>query len=232
MTSGPGSRQGIATSWEDPWATRRAGLRRSIQRARWLQEDLDRGRAESAAALAAREELSRARVSQLLRLLRLAPAILEELDDATIHGAVPREADLRKLPDLQGEQAQLAAYRRLCDKESRKLQGRRVRPCRVVGRRGYAHLFERARRYHQALASKQVASIAALGRAEGVSAGRVGQILAMLYLAPDIIEQLEASDEALPGVTEKELRRIARIRDLDRQREEFAGLVAGGLAGR
>ena len=227
-SEGSESRQRIVTRWEDPWGTRRAGLRRSLQRARWFEQDLARGRAENAAALAQREGLSRARVSQLLRLLRLAPAIIEELDDVTVHGPVPREYDLRKLADGRSDEAQVAAYRRLCTAESKKRKGRKVKPCRVAGRRDWRHLFDRARRYHLALTTKRVASIAALARAEGISGSRVGQILVLLYLAPDIIEQLEATCEPMKGVTEKALRKIARMEDRGEQREAFAGLLTNG----
>ncbi len=223
---GSESRQRIVTRWEDPWGTRRAGLRRSLQRARWFEQDLARGRVENAAALAQREGLSRARVSQLLRLLRLAPAIIEELDDVTVHGPVPREYDLRKLADGRSPEAQVAAYRRLCTAESKKRKARKVKPCRVAGRRDWRHLFDRARRYHLALTTKRVASIAALARAEGISGSRVGQILVLLYLAPDIIEQLEATCEPMKGVTEKALRKIARMEDRGEQREAFARLAS------
>ena len=221
----PESRQIIPPNREDPWATRRDALRASIARARAMKQDIASGREKNAAAIATREGLTRARVSQLLRLLRLAPTIIAGLEDTTANGAAPREVELRKIAGLASEQAQVAAYEKLCLQESSKRQRRKTKPRQVVGRKGYRHLFDQARSYHEALATKRVKSIAALGRSEGVSGSRVGQIMVLLYLAPDIIEQLESTDESLPGVTVKELRRIARIRDQERQRKEFEELL-------
>ena len=221
----PESRQNISPNWEDPWATRRDALRASLARARAMKRDIDSGRVENAAAISAREGLTRARISQLLGLLRLAPTIIARLEDTTTSGAVPRELELRKIAGLASDEVQVAAYEKLCVQESSKRQRRKTKPRQVVGRKGYRHLLEQARRYHEALSTKRVQSIAALGRAEGVSGSRIGQIMVLLYLAPDIIEQLESTDESLPGVTVKELRRIARIRDQARQRKEFGELL-------
>ena len=226
----PESRHGIPPLQADPWAGRRAGLRHGIQRARQYQDELDRRLVDNAAALAAREGVTRARISQLLRLLRLAPAILAELDDEAIHGPAPAERDLRRLPDAGSEARQLAAYRQLCEQEAGKLQTGKAKPRRAASGRGLAHLFEKARAYHRALDTKQARSIAALGRAEGVSASRVGQVMVLLYLAPDIIERVESAVEPPVGITERGLRRIARIRDHEQQRREFAVLLARGQA--
>lgn len=124
----------------------------------------------------------------------------------------------------------MVAYRQACTREGAKVKARRCGTRRASGKRDYADMFDRARRYHEALASKKVKSISALARAEGLSGGRLGQVMVLLYLAPDIIEQVEGAAEPLPGVNQHELLRIARIRDQDRQRREFAELLARGGA--
>ena len=83
--------------FDDPWASRRAALRGHLARARDFARRIETGRVENAADLAGREGLTRARVSQLLRLLKLSPVILADIEDVEGTGPVPTEAELRKL---------------------------------------------------------------------------------------------------------------------------------------
>jgi len=183
---------------------------------------------DNAADLAAREGLTRARVSQLLRLLKLAPAILADLEDVEGTGPVPTEAALRKLAGTKTAERQVYEYRRLCGAEAagRPPQApvRRARP----PQRGLQHLFERARRYHALLEAGEHRSLNALGRAEGVTGNRVAQVLRLLQLDPEIIAQVDVAPGELPeGITEKKLRRVAGLRSREAQLAAWAVLVGG-----
>jgi len=96
------------------WARRRAALRGHLARARDFERRISRGHVDSAAALAAEEGLTRARVSQLLRLLKLSPEILADLDAVDGTDPVPTEAVLRKLAGVCTPSRQEAEYQRLC----------------------------------------------------------------------------------------------------------------------
>ena len=198
---------------EDPWACRRAALRGHLARARSFRSMIDRAVVANAAEIAAREELTRARVSQLLRLLDLAPDVLADLEDPEGTGAVPAEAILRKLAGIKSPERQSAEYRRLCAAEAASRAPRSGTPSK--GRppqRGLQHLFERARRYHALLESGEARSLEDLGRAEGVTGRRISQILRLLQLAPEIIEAVDVPAEELPaGVTERRLREVAKL---------------------
>jgi hypothetical protein len=91
--------------------------------------------------------------------------------------------------------------------------------------KGFQHLFERARYYKARMDSGEFRNLAALARAEGITAERIGQILNLLYLAPEIARVVDVPAEQAPvGVTERDLRKIATIRDWGRQVEEYVGL--------
>jgi hypothetical protein len=77
------------------------------------------GEAANAAEVSRMEGLTRARVSQIRGLLRLVPAILDDLDDQEGTGPVPTEGALRKLFMLPGDQ-QLPRYRKLIEAEVRR----------------------------------------------------------------------------------------------------------------
>ena len=214
--------------FEDPWASRRTALRGHLGRARDFARRIETGRVDNAADLAAREGLTRARVSQLLRLLKLAPAILADLEDVDGTGPVPTEAALRKLAGIKTAERQVYEYRRLCGAEAagRPPQApvRRGRP----PQRGLQHLFERARRYHALLEAGEHRSLNELGRAEGVTGNRVAQVLRLLQLDPEIIAQVDVAPGELPeGITEKKLRRVAGLRSRGEQLAAWAALTGG-----
>jgi len=215
--------------FEDPWASRRAALRGHLDRARDFARRIETGRVDNAADLAAREGLTRARVSQLLRLLKLAPAILADLEDVDGTGPVPTESALRKLAGAKTPERQVHEYRRLCGVEA---AGRPPQP--PVRRapppqRGLQHLFERARRYHALMESGEHRSLHELGRVEGVTGNRIAQVLRLLQLDPEIIALVDVVPEDLPeGVTEKKLRRVAGLRTREEQLAAWGALVGGG----
>jgi hypothetical protein len=85
---------------QDRWKKQRKRLRGHLARARRFEAMLETGEAENAAAISRSEGLSRARVSQLMALLRLDAEIIARLDDEQAAGPVPAERDLRKLATL------------------------------------------------------------------------------------------------------------------------------------
>jgi hypothetical protein len=176
----------------------------------------------NAAEVAKREGMTRARVSQLLRLLDLAPDVLADLEDPEATGAVPPVSLLRSLTAIKTPERQAGEYRRLCAAEA---ASRAPRAPRARGpnkgqppRRGLQHLFERARRYHARLEAGEARSLEDLGRAEGVTGRRIAQILLLLQLAPEIVEAVDVPAADLPpGVTERRLREVARLRGREEQ---------------
>lgn len=211
---------------KDPWAGRRAALRGHIARARSFRHDIDRYVVKNAAEIAGREGLTRARVSQLFRLLKLAPEVLADLEDEDGVGPVPREVELRKLAGVKSPERQLAQYQRLCGVEA---AGRAPGRGATRGRppqKGLQHLFERARRYHATMEVGAFESLEELGRAEGVTGARIRQILLLLQLEPEIIAAVDVPVEVLPkGVTDRRLRAVAKVRGRAAQLEAWEELV-------
>lgn len=212
----------------DPYLERRDSLRRHITRAREWSEAIRHGQVENAATIAARENLSRARVSQLMNLLTLAPVILEEICDPQNSGPVPTEYALRKLTQVRAEAIQLARYRRLVE-ESHQPAAERARAFgrSRVRRHGFQHLFEQARQLKAMCETGQFVSLRELGMAVGLCAERVGQVLNLLGLAPDLISKLDVPAEQQPGLSSLQLRELSRIRDFGAQRERFSAIVRG-----
>jgi hypothetical protein len=102
----------------DPWATRRRALRSHLRRARSFRVRIDQGLVANAAAVAAEEGLTRARICQLLKLLDLAPEILSDLRDEDSDGPLPSEHRLRKLAGVRPVEDQVDRYRELCEVEA------------------------------------------------------------------------------------------------------------------
>ena len=67
----------------------------------------------NAAELARRQGLSRARVSQIRSMLRLAPEVLADLESEERSGPVPSEVELRKLAQVRPRFEQVGRYREL-----------------------------------------------------------------------------------------------------------------------
>ena len=87
------------------------GGRAQLQRALKYRAEIDAGEIESQAALARREKLTRARITQVMTLLKLAP----EIQDRVL--ALPPEAfgerQLRRIALMPEPAAQRAAFARL-----------------------------------------------------------------------------------------------------------------------
>jgi len=77
------------------------------------------GEAANATEVSRMEGLTRARVSQLRGLLRLAPSILDDLEAQNGAGPVPTEGVLRKLSTLP-KAKQSARYQKLIEAEERR----------------------------------------------------------------------------------------------------------------
>jgi hypothetical protein len=202
-------------------------LRGHLARACGFQQAIDAGEVANAAAIASREGLPRARVCQILGLLRLHPDILADIEDDDGAGPVPAEGALRKLALVPREQ-QIEKYEALVEAEVAAAHATgSTRPSRAhLPRRGFAHLFERARRFQAMLDAGEVRSLDELGRREGLSGDHVSQILCLLHLAPDIVEVVDRPADGPSGVTYRELRRIARLGDPTAQRRAFYGQLA------
>jgi hypothetical protein len=218
----------------DPWAGALARVRHQLTRARRWQTWLDAAPERTRADVARREGLSRARVSQVLKLLELDPSILADLDRPDRTGPVPSELVLRRTAALPSKAAQRRRYAAVCVPSAPVSGGafRRDDPgARPVPRNeAFAHALERARRYQAWLDDGTHASLASIGRAEGISGSRVGQLLSLLHLAPEIVAVLEGPREGLPkGLTRKVVREIARLRRHDAQRAAFGGRWPGVL---
>jgi hypothetical protein len=214
----------------DPWAARLLKVRAALDRARrfqtWMLGQADR----TAADVARREKLTRARVSQLLRLLKLAPEIIADIDRPGRTGRVLGELELRQLAGL-GRKEQVKRYRGKLglDEQGRvTAEGRateaEARP-KEARNRGLAFHLARARRYQELVESGRFETMTELAMSEGVSVSRVSQLLNLLDLHPDIIAAIDVPPEREPPVTERELRGIAVILDQERQMREWRRLL-------
>jgi hypothetical protein len=90
-----------------------------------------------------------------------------------------------------------------------------------------AELLRKAITWQELLSSGAAPTQAEISRREGITRARVGQVMEMLRLAPDIQERLLAMPATVgrPPVTERTLQPILHIKDLQRQRREFEGLL-------
>ena len=93
-------------------------------------------------------------------------------------------------------------------------------------RRGFSHLLDQARRYQALLDAGDVRSLEEIAQREGVSASRVGQVLGLLQLAPDIVDLVDRPADQEKPITYRALLRIARMPDHADQRRAFYGRLA------
>ena len=167
----------------------------------------------NAAAVAIEERLTRARVCQLMKLLDLSPEVLADLEDEDGVRPVPSEHKLRKLASVRTVDNQVNRYRELCEVEGSGQYRGGPSPKPPPPRRGFQHLFRRARRYHTMLESGEAPSMEAIAQREGISNTRFRQVLMLLQLPPEMVERVDVPAGELPsGHREKELRRLASRR--------------------
>lgn len=204
-------------------------LHKRFVQARSWRARLDSGEFRTKTALAEELGISMVRVCQVVRLLDLAPEIVEELEDLAWTGPVPPEKKLYRLAQVRPQEAQLPGYRRLCAEES--VQGRRSTVA-SVRRTGLQHLFHEARRWQAMLDGRKARSLEDIARREGISRDTVAQTILLLHLHPEIVLRLDVpTADRPPGLRIKALRSLARMRDLDEQLRRFdAMLLEGQLA--
>lgn len=204
----------------DPWASSLDRLRGHIERARaWYALRIENP-GLTVAELAQREGVAPARVSEALGLLRLSPAIVADLERPDRRGPVPTVADLERLSRVRDRLAQVGRYRELCRDAGATGNKRRKGAPR---QKGFQHLLLQARRYQAWLDDGTHRSLSSIAEAEGITPGRVGQVLDLLTLPPEILAVIDVPAERAPkGLTHMELRRIARLGDREAQMEAFA----------
>ncbi len=215
----------------DPWATRLQKVRDRLAQARAWRAWLDAEPGRMAVELARREGVSGPRVCQVTRLLDLAPEIIADLEREGRSGPVPSEKQLRAIALEPDRLAQVRRYRGLVEageqggEEAGEEVERVVAPARPH-QRGFQHLFARARYYQGLIDGEEVRSEADIARIEGITSSRVGQVLTLLNLAPQIVAILDVPEGLGPTITHQEVLRIARIKGKREQMREFWGVVS------
>jgi len=89
-------------------------------------------------------------------------------------------------------------------------------------------LLKMAMEWQRQLDAGEVETQAAIARREGITRARVTQIMALLRLAPDIQEHILAMPDSVgrPAISERALRPIARLAELEAQLRAFKELDA------
>lgn len=89
-----------------------------------------------------------------------------------------------------------------------------------------------AMEWQRQLVAGEVDSQAMIARREGITRGRVTQVMVMLRLAPEIQEHILAMPESVgrPAINERALRPIALARDSTLQIARFEELIRRGQA--
>ena len=198
------------------WGTARRRISDLVERARRFAKLLRDEPGLTQGAFGEREGVSGPRVNQVLSMLRLHEAILADVTDPERDTPVPSLDELFVIGRIADPRQQVARYRAI----RASLDGRRGGAKAAAARqRGFQHLFAQARAYQAALDAGEFRSLAALAKAEGVSRHWVGQVLDLLTLVPEIQVALDVPAEQLPaGLTQKDVRRLARIEDDEAQR--------------
>ena len=209
------------------WKRRRQQMAERIQQGLDYFEQLAVDPDRNISALAAKVWLPKARVIHLLRLSQLAPEILEDVCDLTRTSPIPSGHQLREISRIKAHDLQRQRYAQFLQGQVPLQFDTSVKPAHP---KGFQSLFERAHRYQALLQSGNYASLTAIGRAERLDSAYIGQILALLQLAPDIIARLDVpAEQSIAGLTHKDLRKVARIRDVEDQRRVFEQVVARRL---
>ena len=213
------SGHGIGPGRRDPWAARLKRVRATLARARSMQDWLDCEPSRKPADVARREHLTRARVCQLLRLMKLAPAIWSDIQQPGRTGPVLGELELRMLAPLPSKD-QVRRYRALLGLDAPQPGDEPPRTAAKSARnRGLAAHLARARELQALVESGRFGAITEIARHEGMSGTRVSQLLSLLDLHPDILAAIDAAGDDELGVKEKELRVIARLPEGKQMRE-------------
>ena len=125
---------------------------------------------------------------------------------------MPSEHKLRKLAGIRPVEDQVDGYRGLHQAEAAN-RGTAGITKPQLPRRGFQHLFRRARRYHAMLESGEASSMEAIARAEGISSTRIRQVLLLLQLPPEVVEKVDVPFNRLSiCLREKDLRQLASHR--------------------
>ena len=165
-------------------------------------------------------------MSQLLRLLELAPEIQHDIDQVESPAPIPTERTLRELAFIEDHAVQVGRYLELAAAEGAPASGR---PSRRAHRKGFQHLFAEGRRLAAMLDRGEASSYEDLGQQIGLSGDRVGQLVRLAGLDPTIVAVLDVPvNELPPGVTKKLLRSLASEPDEAEQRRLLAAHLLGG----
>jgi len=209
------------------WRPARQRLADLVARARRYADALRTGRHRTQQQLAEAEGLTQSYVSQILGLLRLPAPLLDVACDPDRDEPVPALPDLLEIARVQEPRAQVLRYRAVIARLQGRDNGVKARQVKV---RGFQHLFAEARALQAALDRNEARSLTDLGMLRGISHHRVSQLLDLLTLPPDVQAALDVpADQVAHGLTQKEVRRIAKLRDAAAQREAMQGWT-GGLA--
>lgn len=208
------SSHGIGSRRRDPWARRLKRVRATLAKARAISDWIACEPKRRPADAARREHVTRARICQLLRLMKLAPEIWRDMDQPGRTGPVLGEKELRMLAAC-GTKEQVKRYRALLglDAPQAGADDAPVDVRKAARHRGLAQHVAHARELHALVESGRFASVRALAKHVGLSGTRVSQLLSLLDLAPEILAAITAAGEQELGVTEKELRVIARMEE-------------------
>lgn len=216
---------------QDQWASRRAAHRHHLARAREWNARIRSVEGMTASDLAPLVGATSSRIRQLIRLLKLSPTILADLEAVDGTEPVPTERALHMLTRIETRERQEYGYRRLCADEATRSLGVSVGRTQRLPQKGFQHLFRQARRYRSLLDTGAAPSKSQLARNEEVSPRWVRQLLNLLHLAPEIIAQIDVpAGDAPPGVTGHDIRRIVRNRDHHAQLQAWAELTGRAVA--
>ncbi len=206
--------------WSEPRARIQALLAKAKGWERWLVADPR----NLGADIARREGVSRARVSQILALCKLAPEIVSDLNRKDDFGPVPNERQLRELARMADPRAQVSRYREMgglrprveesstSDSEVSGSADPKANPLAKATRpRGLQHAFAEARRLQAILDAEPGLSVAELGRREGISGSRVSQILGLLQLPAAMVATLDVAPQQAPRVATKQVRALVPL---------------------
>jgi hypothetical protein len=142
---------------------------------------------------------------------------------------VPTLKELHAIGRLASERAQVGRYRQVCEAlRKKRITADRVKP---TPQRGFQHLFAKARTWQAMLDVGEVRSVSALARQVKVSRHQIGRVLDLLTLPPEVQAALDVPVEELPqGVTQAQVKGLARVDGAEAQRAAWAEMVRSGAA--